>query len=136
MTGWPGISIDHLGIAVSSIEEALPFYRALLLQNEPIAREVVSSEQVTAAMLPLEGSRIELLEPTGPDSVIARFLEKRGPGLHHVAFRVPDLAEAAGRLREAGARLLNEPRTGAGGHLYVFVHPASSGGVLIELIQE
>ena len=87
-------------------------------------------------MLPLEGSRIELLEPLTPDSVIGRFLAKRGPGLHHVAFRVPDLAAAVERLKAAGARVLNEPRTGAGGHLYVFVHPASTGGVLIELIQE
>jgi methylmalonyl-CoA epimerase len=136
MTGFNGISIDHLGIAVTSIDEALPFYRAALWQNEPIERELVSHEGVTVAMLPLEGSRIELLEPIGEDSVIGRFLKKRGPGLHHVAFRIPDLAAAIERLKAAGARLLNEPRTGAGGHLYVFVHPASTGGVLIELIQE
>jgi methylmalonyl-CoA epimerase len=87
-------------------------------------------------MLPTGESRIELLEPTGPDSSIAKFIEKRGPGLHHVALRVPDLTAAVERLRASGARLLNEPRTGAGGHLYVFVHPASTGGVLLELIQE
>jgi methylmalonyl-CoA epimerase len=87
-------------------------------------------------MLPAGDSRIELLEPTAPDSPIARFLEKRGPGLHHIALRVPDLEAAISRLQAGGARLLNQPRTGAGGHTYVFVHPASTGGVLLELIQE
>jgi len=88
------------------------------------------------AMLPAAESRIELLEPSDSESPIAKFLAKRGPGLHHVALRVPDLRAAVERLRNAGARLLNEPRAGAGGHLYVFVHPASTGGVLLELIQE
>jgi methylmalonyl-CoA epimerase len=87
-------------------------------------------------MLPAGESRLELLEPSAPDSPIAKFLEKRGPGLHHVALRVPDLNAAVERLRASGARLLNEPRPGAGGHLYVFIHPASTGGVLMELIQE
>jgi len=80
--------------------------------------------------------RIELLEASTPDSVIANFIEKRGEGLHHVALKVPDLAAAVERLKTQGARLLNEPRPGAGGHLYVFVHPSSTGGVLLELIQE
>ena len=87
-------------------------------------------------MLPAGGPRIELLEATSPDSVIAKFIEKRGEGLHHVAVKVPDLAATAQRLKASGARLLNDPRPGAGGHLYVFVHPASTGGVLLELIQE
>jgi len=86
-------------------------------------------------MLPVGEPRIELLESTQPDSVIAKFIEKRGEGLHHVALKVPDLSGAVDRLRSAGARILNEPRAGAGGHLYVFVHPASTGGVLLELIQ-
>ena len=86
-------------------------------------------------MLPLGEPRIELLEPSAPDSVIAKFIEKRGEGLHHVALKVPDLLGSVERLRSAGARILNEPRTGAGGQLYVFVHPASTGGVLLELIQ-
>ena len=94
------------------------------------------STLVDVAMLPAGESRIELLEPTAPDSPIAKFLAKRGPGLHHVALRVPDLDAAIARLTAQGARLLNEPRRGAGGHLYVFVHPASTGGVLLELIQE
>ena len=99
-------------------------------------RETVAREKVKVAMLPAGDSRIELLEPTDADSPVARFLGKRGGGLHHVALRVPDLGGAVDRLRAAGARLLNEPRAGAGGHLYVFVHPASTGGVLLELIQE
>ena len=129
------VSIDHLGIAVRSIERALEFYSAQLGLTAG-AREIVEKEKVEVAMLPLKGSRIELLEPTEPDSPVGRFLDKRGEGLHHVALQVPDLAEAVERLRAAGARLLNEPRSGAGGHLYVFVHPASAGGVLLELIQE
>jgi len=91
---------------------------------------------VNVAMLPLGDPRIELLEPTEPDSVIAKFIDKHGEGLHHVALKVPDLTNSVERLRSAGARILNEPRPGAGGHLYVFVHPASTGGVLLELIQE
>ena len=127
-------SIDHLGIAVRSIEEALGFYqRQLGLTVE--GRETVAQEKVRVAMLPLKGSRIELLEPTEADSPVGKFLAKRGEGLHHVALKVPDLNAAVERLRASGARLLNEPRAGAGGHLYVFVHPASAGGVLLELIQ-
>jgi LAO/AO transport system kinase len=132
--GPPHIGIDHLGIAVKSLQEALGFYESLGLQVA--SRESVAAEKVSVAMLPAGESRLELLEPSAPDSPIAKFLEKRGPGLHHVALRVPDLNAAVERLRASGARLLNEPRTGAGGHLYVFIHPASTGGVLMELIQE
>jgi len=129
-----GAVIDHLGIAVKSLADAVPFYESIGL---PVGlRETVEQEKVHVAMLPAGESRIELLEPSAPDSTVAKFLEKRGPGLHHVALRVPDLNAAVERLRAAGARLLNEPRQGAGGHLYVFVHPSSSGGVLLELIQE
>lgn len=130
-----GHAIDHLGIAVESIEAALAFYRDQLGLTVA-SRETVEVENVHVAMLPAGESRIELLEPASPGSVIAKFLEKRGPGLHHVALRVPDLAAAVERLRAGGARLLNEPRQGAGGHEYVFVHPASTGGVLLELIQD
>jgi methylmalonyl-CoA epimerase len=126
--------IDHLGIAVRSIEQALRFYHGQLGLNIA-ARETVEQEKVHIAMLPLNGSRIELLEPTEADSPVGRFLDRRGEGLHHVALKVPDLASAVERLRASGARLLNEPRAGAGGHLYVFVHPGSTGGVLLELIQ-
>ena len=127
--------IDHLGIAVRSVDESLKFYRDVLGLSVSL-RETVEQENVRVAMLPSGESRIELLEPTQPDSVIGKFLEKRGEGLHHVALKVPDLGAAVDRLRQAGARLLNEPRQGAGGHLYVFVHPSSTGGVLLELIQE
>jgi LAO/AO transport system kinase len=126
--------IDHLGIAVRSLDEALPFYAADL--GLPVlSRETVEHEKVNVAMLPAGTSRIELLEPLDPTSTIAKFLEKRGPGLHHIAMRVPDLHATARRLEAAGVRLLGTPRRGAGGHLYVFVHPASTGGVLWELIQ-
>ena len=126
--------LDHLGIAVNDLAASVAFYQTLGLAVAH--RETVATEKVNVAMLPAGDSRIELLEPAAPDSPIAKFLEKRGPGLHHVALKVPDLPAAVERLRAAGARLLNEPRQGAGGHLYVFVHPASTGGVLLELIQE
>ena len=128
------VGIDHLGIAVKNLNEAVSFYESIGLEVNH--RETVEQEKVHVAMLPAGDSRIELLEPSSPDSAVAKFLEKRGPGLHHVAVRVPDLLAAVERLRASGARLLNEPRAGAGGHLYVFVHPASTGGVLLELIQE
>jgi LAO/AO transport system kinase len=126
-------SIDHLGIAVKSLNEALPLYESLGLTAH---RETIPQEKVTVAMMDAGDSRIELLEPAAPDSPISKFLEKRGPGLHHIALRVPDLNAAIAALKAGGARLLNEPRAGAGGHLYVFVHPASTGGVLLELIEE
>jgi LAO/AO transport system kinase len=129
-----GVTIDHLGIAVRSLDEALKFYESQL--GLPLSmRESVEQERVNVAMLPMGGPRIELLEAAESDSVIAKFIEKRGEGLHHVALKVPDLLNAVERLRSSGARILNDPQTGAGGHLYVFVHPASTGGVLLELIQ-
>lgn len=128
-------SIDHLGIAVKSIETALSFYRDQL--GLPVSlRDTVDAERVHVAMLPTGESRIELLEASSSDSVIAKFIDKRGEGLHHIAIKVPDLTAAVARLRASGSRILNEPRPGAGGHLYVFVHPASTGGVLLELIQQ
>ncbi len=128
-------NIDHLGIAVRSLDEALRFYQDQL-GFEVTLRETVPSEKVNVAMLPAGGPRIELLEASEPGTVIAKFIDQRGEGLHHLAVKVPDLAAAVNRLKTAGARLLNEPRAGAGGHLYVFVHPSSAGGVLLELIQE
>ena len=135
MAGSNEFQIDHLGVAVRSLDAALDFYQKQLGFSVNL-RETVELEKVNVAMLPAGGSRIELLEATSPDSVIAKFIQKRGEGLHHVALRVPDLPAAVARLEASGARLLNEPRAGAGGHLYVFVHPASAGGVLLELIQE
>ena len=130
----PGWRIDHLGIAVRSIDETLPFYSESLGMRG-IERETVDHERVRVAMIPAGESRIELLEPTDEASTIARFIAKRGPGLHHVALRVNDLNATAKRLREAGVQPIGEPRTGAGGHQYLFVHPNSAGGVLWELIQ-
>ena len=127
--------IDHLGIAVKSLAQARKFYEQLGLKVT--AEEVVAHEKVKVAMVPLGESRIELLEATGPDSVIAKFVEKRGEGLHHVALHVPDLQQAVKTLKANGARLISEDiKVGAGGHLYVFVHPSSAGGVLLELVQE
>jgi LAO/AO transport system kinase len=135
LAGRPGglPHLDHLGIAVKSIDEALGLYESLGMSAH---RETVPQEKVTVAMIAAGESRIELLEPMAADSPISKFLEKRGPGLHHIALRVADLNAAVERLKSDGAKLLNEPRAGAGGHLYVFVHPASTGGVLLELIQE
>jgi len=127
--------IDHLGIAVKSLEQARKFYEQLGLSV--VSEEVVAHEKVKVAMIPVGESRIELLEPTGSDSVVARFLEKRGEGLHHVAIHVPDLAHAVETLKAAGTRFISEEiKIGAGGNLYVFVHPSSAGGVLVELVQE
>ena len=136
--GSMAVEIDHLGIAVRNIDQSLEFYRDMLGMSVAL-RETVESEQVNVAMLPAgsgpKGARVELLESPNEESTIAKFIGKRGPGLHHIALRVSDLVAVVERLRNAGARLLNEPRLGAGGHLYAFVHPASAGGVLLELIQ-
>jgi methylmalonyl-CoA epimerase len=133
------VEIDHLGIAVRSLEEGLRFYQQLLGMTV-IGKESVAEEQVNVAMLPAgagsDAPRIELLEAAGDASPIARSIEKRGPGLHHIALRVDDLQFTMEQLKREGARILNEPRAGAGGHTYVFVHPASTGGVLLELIQK
>jgi methylmalonyl-CoA epimerase len=129
------VKIDHLGIAVRSIDAALVFYREVL-GLEPVARETVPHEKVHVAMLPASGPRLELLEAASPDSVIAKFIEKRGEGLHHIALKISNFNEAIERLRQRGARLLGEPARGAGGHRYVFIHPASAGGVLLELIDD
>jgi methylmalonyl-CoA epimerase len=123
-----------LGIAVKRLDEAVGFYERLGLQAGH--RETVAAERVNVAMLPAGESRLELIEASAPDSPIAKFLERRGPGLHHVALRVPDLNATLARLRAAGVRVLNEPQPGAGGQLYAFLHPASTGGVLMELIEE
>ncbi len=127
--------IDHLGIAVKSLAKAKEFYETLGMQV--MAEETVEGEKVRLAMVPLDGSRIELLEPTEADSPIGRFLQKRGEGLHHVALHVDDIAGTVERLKAAGTRFLSdEIKVGAGGHLYVFVHPSSAGGVLLELCED
>ncbi len=126
--------IDHLGIAVHSIEAAWRFYE--LLGMEVTHRETVEHEQVHTAMLPVGESRLELLEPTTEDSVLGRFLARRGEGLHHIALRVTGLDERFRQLQSAGVRLASDSiRVGAGGHRYFFVHPGSTGGVLVELVE-
>ena len=126
--------IDHVGIAVRSIEESRKLYEALGLRVEAI--EEVPHEGVRVALIPCGGSRIELLEPLSGDSPIAKFLEKRGPGMHHLCLASDDVrAEDAG-LRAAGLEVLRpEPTRGAGGCWVQFVHPKSTGGVLLELSQ-
>lgn len=128
-------TIDHLGIAVKSLAEAKKFYEQLGIKVMP--EEVVEQEKVRLAMVPLGESRIELLEPTSEDSPIARFLSRRGEGLHHVSLRVEDLAGAVERLKKTGTRFVSDQiKVGAGGHFYIFVHPSSAGGVLLELCEE
>jgi methylmalonyl-CoA epimerase len=127
--------IDHLGIAVKSLAQAKQFYEKLGLM--PMEEETVEAEKVRLSMVPLGESRIELLEPLSDDSPIAKFLAKRGEGLHHVAIHVDDLSATVERLKASGTRLISdEIKVGAGGHLYVFVHPSSAGGVLLELVED
>src|SRR5258708_36072102 len=130
------MKISHLGIATKGIDEALKFWGdALGLEN--IHTEIVVDQKVRVAMLPIGESRIELLEATSEDSPISRFLEKRGPGIHHIAVRVDNIRIALAHLKQKGARLIDEePRNGAGGCLVAFVHPSSTGGVLLELVED
>lgn len=127
--------IDHLGIAVKSLEAALPLYTEVL--TLPIhEQEEVPDQQVRTVIFQVGESRLELLEPTSPESPIAKFLEKRGEGLHHVALGVPDVASALSHLADKGCQLIDQtPRVGAGGALIAFVHPKSTHGVLLELCQ-
>jgi methylmalonyl-CoA epimerase len=127
-------TIDHLGIAVKSLAAAKGIYEKLGLVAS--AEEVVEGEQVRVAMLPVGESRLELMEATSEASTVAKFIAKRGEGLHHVCLRVPDLTAVVERLQKDSVRLVsNEIKTGAGGHRYVFVHPSSAGGVLLELVE-
>jgi methylmalonyl-CoA epimerase len=127
--------LDHLGIAVKSISEARKFYEQLGMRV--VSEEVVEDEKVRAAMIPAGESRLELLEGTSEDSVIAKFIAKRGEGLHHIAVHVNDISATFEELKRKGVRLISdEIKIGAGGHLYVFVHPSATGGVLLELCQD
>ncbi len=128
------LTLDHLGIAVKSLAEARKFYEALGMKVS--GEETIEHEKVRVAMLPAGESRLELLEATADDSTIARFIAKRGEGLHHIALSVEDLEATVARLKSQGIRLVTDKvQIGAGGHRYVFVHPASTGGVLLELCQ-
>ena len=129
------MKIEHIGIATARIDESLKFWQGAL-GLEVAHVEEVAEQGVRVAMLPVGEPRIELLEPTGPDSPVAKFLAKRGAGIHHIAVRVEDIGAALARLKESGARLIDEaPRVGAGGCLVAFVHPSSTGGVLLELVE-
>ncbi|MFY9674446.1 MAG: methylmalonyl-CoA epimerase [Terriglobales bacterium] len=127
-------SIDHLGIAVKSLSAAKEIYEKLGLAVLP--EETVAQEKVRVVMVPVGDTRLELLEATSEDSTIAKFIAKRGEGLHHVCMRVPDLEAAVAKLKQDGVRLVsNEIKIGAGGHRYIFIHPQSAGGVLLELVE-
>lgn len=130
------MKIDHLGIATKSITESLKFWQdSLGLEN--VHTEVVEEQKVRVAMLPIGESRVELLEPTSDDSPIAKFLEKRGGGIHHIAVEVDNIEESLAKLKNNGAKLIDEvPRIGAEGCLIAFVHPQSTNGVLLELTQK
>ena len=127
------LKIDHLGIAVHSIDQAKKLFHDILgLEFE--GSETVEEQKVTTAFFPVGDSEVELLESTAPDGPVAKYLEKRGEGIQHIAFRVENLEEALVELKEKGIRLIDEkPRTGAGGAKIAFLHPKATHGVLIEL---
>jgi len=128
--------IEHLGIAVADLDQSIPLFEALL-GTSVYKIETVESEQVRTAFLQSGPNKIELLEPTGHESPIAKSLEKRGAGMHHVAFAVQDIEAELSRLKAMGFQLLNEqPKKGADGKLVAFVHPKSAGGVLVELCMD
>jgi methylmalonyl-CoA/ethylmalonyl-CoA epimerase len=129
------MKIEHIGIATPKIEDALAFWRDAL-GLEVVHTEEVAEQGVRVAMLPVGEPRIELLEPTHAGSPVAKFLEKRGAGIHHVAVRVADIRATLARLKASGARLIDEePRVGAENCLIAFVHPSATGGVLLELVE-
>jgi methylmalonyl-CoA/ethylmalonyl-CoA epimerase len=129
------MKVAHIGIATRQIDEALALWRdALGLQVD--FTEEVTEQGVRVAMLPIGETHIELLEPLSENSPVGKFLEKRGPGIHHVAIQVTDIRATLAQLKEKGTRLIDQtPRTGAGGCLVAFVHPSSANGVLLELVQ-
>ncbi|MHB8507472.1 MAG: methylmalonyl-CoA epimerase [Candidatus Dormibacteria bacterium] len=127
--------VDHVGIAVRDLDAGIARYRQML-GIAPSLRRAMEKDGIEAAMIDLGSTHVELVAPSRPDSAIAGFLERRGEGLHHVAYRVPDISAALDALRLAGAVLLDqEPRVGVMGHLVAFIHPKSFGGVLTELVE-
>jgi len=127
--------IDHVGVAVEDMDAALALYRDAL--GLPLAhRETVEEQGVDAALLDVGGSHVELLSPLGPETPVGRYLARRGPGLHHVAYAVEDIDSELARLREAGLRLIDEsPRVGIRDSRVAFVHPGAVGGVLTEIVE-
>ena len=129
------MKIDHIGIAIRQLDEATAIWRDTL-GLEVDSTEKIDEQGVCVAMLPIGETHIELLEPLAQDSPVGKFLEKRGPGLHHIAVRVNDIYGTLAQLKNKGARLIDEtPRVGAGGCLVAFIHPSSVNGVLLELVQ-
>jgi methylmalonyl-CoA epimerase len=128
-------AIDHVGVAVPSIDDALALYRDAL--SMPLVhRETVKEQGVDAALLDVGDGHIELLQPLGPDTAVGKFLSRRGSGLHHVAYRVASVEDALAAARSAGLKLIDEtPRVGIRGSRVAFLHPASTGGVLTEIVQ-
>jgi methylmalonyl-CoA epimerase len=130
------IEVDHVGIAAENLDAEVERYRRVL-GLEPVHREVVKSQGVEEVLFRVGSSCIQLLGALGPDTPVARFLQKRGPGVHHIGYRVEDVAAALDRLRTEGVRLIDEvPRSGSRGTTIAFVHPEGMGGVLVELVQE
>jgi methylmalonyl-CoA/ethylmalonyl-CoA epimerase len=128
-------SIDHIGVAVDDLDAAILLYGDRLAMDES-HREVVQEQGVEAVLLDVGTGHVELLAPLGPETPVGRFLEKKGPGLHHVAYAVDDIDEALATLRKRGVRLIDEiPRTGIRGSRVAFLHPAATGGVLTEIVQ-
>ena len=126
--------VDHVGIAVKDLDESVKFYESLGFKAS--GYEVVAEQKVKVAFLPCGDSELELLESTEPDGPIARFIEKNGPGIQHIAIRVDDIDKALEELKEKGVRLIDQvPRYGAGNARIAFVHPKATGGVLLELTQ-
>jgi methylmalonyl-CoA/ethylmalonyl-CoA epimerase len=127
--------IDHIGIAVNSIEESLKFWEGTL-GVKCAGVETVEDQKVKTAFLPIKESELELLEATSPESPVAKFIEKKGEGIHHIAIRVDNLEEALSELKKKGVKLIDEtPRKGAGGAMIAFLHPKATGGILLELSQ-
>jgi methylmalonyl-CoA/ethylmalonyl-CoA epimerase len=127
--------IDHIGIAVESIDHSLALYEATYAM-ELVHREVVTEQGVEAVLLDVGENHVELLQPLGPETPVGKYLSKRGPGIHHVAYQVPEIEAVLARLKLQGVRLIDEqPRVGIRGSLVAFIHPKSSGGVLTEIVQ-
>jgi methylmalonyl-CoA epimerase len=130
-----GRALDHVGIAVHSLDDSLPVFESIT-GGKGYGRERVEQQGVEVVFLGSGDGRLELLAPTRDDSAVAKFLAKRGAGMHHLCYRVDDIVAELDRYRAAGARLIDEvPRPGAAGHRVAFIHPKSTGGVLVELLQ-
>ena len=128
-------ALDHVGIAVHSLDESLPLFESIT-GHKGYGRERVESQGVEVVFLGSGGGRLELLAPTRDDSAVAKYLARRGPGMHHLCYRVADIAAELERCRAQGRQLIDEaPRPGAAGHLVAFLHPKSTGGVLTELVE-